>query len=123
MRTHRSQEGYLFIDNGPGGGPTLADLAAAGGLDVAGAGARGVFESATVTCKHCQTVVVLNPKRDRARGYCRKCDGYVCDKPECNLTCLPMNKVLDVALEIAHRNPDQVQRAIDDLRRDVLGVA
>lgn len=123
MRTKRSQEGYLFIDNGEYGGPTAEQIALAGDKHVAGAGHRGVFESATVTCKHCQTVVVLNPQRERERGYCRKCDGYVCDKPECNLACLPMNKVLDIALDIAHHNPDRIQRAVDDLRRDILGVA
>jgi hypothetical protein len=55
----RSHEGYLLIDNRTAGGVLL--------------------ESATITCSHCQCVVVLNPDRSRSRGYCPKCDHYVCD--------------------------------------------
>lgn len=40
---------------------------------------RGVFEAPTVTCSHCQVVVVLNPLRNRERAYCIKCDHYICD--------------------------------------------
>lgn len=44
----------------------------------AGAG-RGMFEAPTCTCSHCQTVVILNPLRNRERAYCPKCDHYLCD--------------------------------------------
>lgn len=47
------------------------------GLPV-GAGA-GLFETHTITCNHCKTVVVLNPLRNRERAYCRGCDHYICD--------------------------------------------
>lgn len=40
---------------------------------------RGLYESATYTCSHCQSVVVLRPDRSRERAYCRKCDHYICD--------------------------------------------
>ncbi len=43
----------------------------------------GLFEAPTYTCSHCQRVVILNPSRTRERGYCPKCDHYVCDA--CNL--------------------------------------
>lgn len=75
LLTQRSREGYLMIDDRASGG--------------------GLFESATITCSHCQTVVVLNPLRTRARGFCRKCDHYICDNPGCNYECVPIEKVFD----------------------------
>lgn len=77
------REGELFIDNRLSGG--------------------SLFESATVTCAHCHKVVVLNPDRTRARGYCRKCDQYVCDNPGCNAECTPMDKILDTLQEKAFK--------------------
>ena len=85
MKTKRSHEGYLVIDHracpGLAPGPRL-------------------FESATITCSHCHRVVVLNPDRSRERGYCPKCDHYVCD--ECELArvasgghCRPMNQIIE----------------------------
>lgn len=62
----RSLEGYLLIDHRAGDG-------------MPGLRAGSVFESATITCSHCQTQVVLNPDRSRARAYCPKCDHYICD--------------------------------------------
>lgn len=38
-----------------------------------------VFECATLTCSHCQKVMMVNPLRTRERAYCPKCDHYVCD--------------------------------------------
>ena len=66
MSSLRRLEGYLLIDHS------------------ASPGTRGVpegkcFESPTVTCSHCQTIVVLNALRTRSRGYCSKCDAYICD--------------------------------------------
>jgi hypothetical protein len=43
---------------------------------------REKFESATFTCSHCERVVIMNPDRSRARGYCPRCDHYVCDACE-----------------------------------------
>jgi hypothetical protein len=65
----RRHEGYLLIDHRAG----------AGLGEGAGLGHGALFESATITCRHCQRVVVLNPDRTRARGYCPKCDHYICD--------------------------------------------
>jgi len=77
MKSKRSHEGYLLIDNR--NGPGLTDeQAQAAGLPV-GAG-RGMFESPTYTCSHCQVVVILNPLRTRERAYCAKCDHYICDR-------------------------------------------
>jgi len=79
MKSKRSQEGYLLIDhsNSPG---IPDDIAIPSGLP-AGIG-RGKQELPTFTCSHCQFVLIMNPLRTRERGYCPKCDHYVCDK--CN---------------------------------------
>jgi hypothetical protein len=79
MRSKRSHEGYLLIDHRAGMGLTPADAIAGGGLPV---GHGATFESATITCSHCQRIVVMNPDRSRSRGYCPKCDHYVCDECE-----------------------------------------
>ncbi len=120
MRSKRRHEGWLLIDNRHAPGVTLAQ-ARVFGEPVAGAGAGGAFESATVTCAHCHAVVVLNPQRTRARGYCRCCDHYVCDKPECSAGCLPLNRVFDIGMAAAACGAS-AELAIRDLRRDVLGL-
>jgi hypothetical protein len=76
MSSKQSHEGYMVIDHSAS--PGIPDaVAVASGLPP-GAG-HGVFETATFTCSHCQAVVVKHPFRERARGYCRKCDHYICD--------------------------------------------
>lgn len=72
----RSKEGYLMIDHRASEGIS-DELAVKNNLPV-GAG-RGLFETPTYTCSHCQYVVVMNPKRTREREYCRGCDSYICD--------------------------------------------
>jgi uncharacterized paraquat-inducible protein A len=74
------REGYLLIDNRAAG--------------------DGMVESATVTCSHCHRVVVLNPQRTRERGYCPKCDSYICDQCEAvrasnGYSCVTMTQVFD----------------------------
>lgn len=88
--TKRSHEGWLLIDHRASPG-------------VPGLPEGSAWESATITCAHCQKVVVLNPQRTRERGYCRKCDHYVCDRPECNADCRNFNKHLDQLQEQAFR--------------------
>ena len=75
----RSLEGYILIDHRAGDGLTseVARSAGVGTMPL-----RGLFESATVTCSHCQRQVILRPDRSRERGYCPKCDHYVCDSCE-----------------------------------------
>lgn len=83
MKTKRNLEGYLLIDhrNSPG---------------VSGDHPTGsIFESATITCSHCGSVVVLNPNRTRPRHWCGKCDHYICDNPVCVADCHPLKQLLD----------------------------
>lgn len=103
MSSLKRHEGYLLLDNRNAPVPQeLIDSATRAGKTVIAS--NGLFESATVTCSHCQAIVVLNPDRTRARGYCRRCDHYVCDKPDCNRECRPLNAVLDELQEAAARS-------------------
>ncbi len=52
-------------------------------------------ELPTLTCCHCNNVVVLHPQRERDRKWCSKCDQYVCDSPGCNVECFPYAKMVD----------------------------
>lgn len=40
---------------------------------------KGLYESAFITCSHCQAQVVLRPERSREREWCWTCDHYICD--------------------------------------------
>lgn len=71
------------------GGYLMNDSRAAGGT---------LQEFKTVACSHCNAIVVLNPARTRPREYCRKCDHYVCDKPGCIVNCIPMGRIIDMAV-------------------------
>jgi len=66
------------MDNRESPGVSDEQLRAVGPPLPIGAG-RGMFEAPTVTCSHCQVVVVINPLRNRDRAYCAKCDHYICD--------------------------------------------
>lgn len=81
MFSKRELEGYVMIDHRVGEGITQ-EQAAAAGRDTIAVPRGKLFESATTTCSHCSRMVVLNPDRSRARGYCPKCDRYVCDDCE-----------------------------------------
>ena len=89
MKTRRAHEGYLMLDHRAGGG--------------------ALIESATYTCKHCQRVVVLNPERTRARGYCRGCDHHICDECEAERAasggvCRDFNRLAEQIQESAARS-------------------
>jgi hypothetical protein len=102
MPSLKRHEGYLLIDNSAGPGLSEADIDPA--WRAAGKAVHAVpegkkHEAATITCHHCQAVVILNPARTRERPYCPKCDHYICDTCESRraLTreCVPFKKVLD----------------------------
>lgn len=71
-------EGYLMVDHRASPG-IPADLALKMGRDPKLCGEGKLFEAATLTCSHCTNVVVKNPLRVRERGFCAKCNGFVCD--------------------------------------------
>ena len=85
-----------------------------------------VLERDTLHCAHCPRQIIKNPLRERGRTYCPKCDAYICD--DCALVLkltgehIPIHMVFDKAFQAAHKQePDGVERAVDSLRRDVLG--
>jgi hypothetical protein len=98
MFSKRELEGYLEIDHreSPGITPELAAKVGRGTIPVL---AGTIFKAATYNCSHCEALVVINPKRTRTRGYCPKCDRYVCDLCEAELVrtgvCRPFKQVLD----------------------------
>lgn len=83
MFSKREHEGYLLIDHRESPGITQ-EQAAQAGKDTLAVGKGVKFESATINCSHCSVLVVIRPERTRARGYCSKCDHYVCDPCETN---------------------------------------
>jgi len=97
------KEGRLLIDHRNSPGISGEELAAAGLKHLQPMPAGVTWESATVTCAHCGVIVILNPNRSRPRGYCRKCDSYVCDHPDCSKECAPVSMVLDYCQEQTFR--------------------
>lgn len=82
MSSLRRHEGYARLDRGFG--PGMQRL--------------GVVEMVCFTCPHCNYLTVGRKRSDR--GYCHKCDQWLCNKPGCNAECNPI--IRDVA--IAQRN-------------------
>lgn len=62
-----------------------------------------LYEADTLTCAHCNRVVVLNPERKRARNWCFVCDRYVCDHKVCATECNPIVESVELA---QHNNGD-----------------
>lgn len=97
-RSRRSAENELMIDHraGPGVPPEIAAWA---GIDPKLVEAGQLAEMPTITCNHCQYVVIVNPNRERDRERCQYCDEYICD--DCakvvhlTLSCDAMIKRLD----------------------------
>lgn len=93
----RELEGYVEVDhrNSPG---ISAEQAHAVGSRLSVPGGT-IFKSPTIMCTHCQYQIILNPKRTRSRGYCRKCDHDICDR--CSLLmklghpCIPFTKLIE----------------------------
>ena len=91
----RSTEGLLLIDHSASPG-LPADfyhkIGLPGGV-ATGEGSKA--ELPTMTCCHCNTIVIMRPDRVRPRNHCRKCNQYVCDNPACNAECHPFTERLD----------------------------
>jgi hypothetical protein len=76
MTTLREQEGYFMMDHRES--PGIPDEVVVQAELPVGSG-KGLFEAPTYTCKHCHAVVVMNPKRNRERAFCRGCNHLLCD--------------------------------------------
>jgi hypothetical protein len=81
MPSLKRHEGYLEIDHRFSPGISDDDAVKLGYMP--GELSEGThFEAATLSCKHCGSAWYKNPRRVRPRGYCRKCDHYICDTCE-----------------------------------------
>ena len=99
----RSLEGEILIDHRASPGLTPEQMAGFDSPIVAGG---DVYESALITCGHCRAAVILNPQRTRDRGYCQKCDRYLCDECE-------YRRVTTLECAEYERRLDRLQRAIE----------
>ena len=100
-RSKRSHEGVVVLDNrdSPGISSELTH-----NTNLPPGTGQGFAELPTFTCSHCQHVVVMNSARTRSRGYCRKCDHYICDACEAEKVlsggvCVTYKQKLDVLQE------------------------
>jgi len=99
----RPSEGRILVDHQASPGITAEELFRVG-LDPTMAVPEGkILEAKTKTCAHCNTVVILNHDRVRPRGFCRKCNQFICDNPTCHVECTPVDKSLDHFQEQAFR--------------------
>ena len=108
-RSKRSHEGYLLIDHSNSPGLSEEMVYTGSGLPRSDAklpkgSGTGKFEAATFSCGHCPNVVVVHPLRNRPRGYCKKCDHYICDA--CNA-----KMALDKVCKTYKQQMDEVQEA------------
>ena len=76
MKHSKLSKGYLVIDHSFSPGLTPEENAAAGRPPEA---ANGMYEADIIVCNHCPRVLILNPLRQRERGWCSYCDRYLCD--------------------------------------------
>lgn len=76
------QMGYLMIDHRASPG-LPAEVARQFGYDPKLVGEGKLYETETMTCSHCNAVVVKNPLRTRERALCMQCNNveghYICD--------------------------------------------
>lgn len=104
MHSKRSHEGYLLMNHNDSPGVPDAVLQTVNPALPMGAG-RGLFEAPTITCSHCQRVVIMNPLRTRDRAYCAKCDRYLCDECGAALAasgvCRPFTQIIEEVQEQA----------------------
>jgi hypothetical protein len=103
----RSQEGYLMIDHRQS--PGVSDEAMVQ-LGLPPGSGRGLFETATYTCSHCQAVVFMHPNRQRERAYCCHCEHRLCDacgaRAEAGAKCQPLRYMINEILEQAERQAE-----------------
>lgn len=57
----------------------------------------GVAEGDTLQCVHCQMHWVVRPGSGTKRGWCYRCNGPTCGKPQCMGRCVPFEKAMELA--------------------------
>lgn len=107
MSSLKRHEGYIMVDHRASPG-LPDDIARQAGFDPQLCGEGKLFESAILSCSHCRTAFVKNLDRTRERGYCAKCDHYVCDLCHAEMqlptyTHLPFDKFVDLSMRFAEQ--------------------
>ena len=97
MKRQVDKEGHLLVDHRASPGIVQADLLTTSMRMPEMPGGKQ-FEAATLTCCHCNRVVIKNPQRLRDRGFCRKCNHFVCDNCS-GKECTSVDKSLDYKQE------------------------
>ena len=113
--------GYLSIDHRNSPGLTPADVAHVPGAIAVGKGEH--FETDVYQCTHCQRTIVLRAEAHKmaSRGYCPKCDHYICNGCErmrvvSGGACVPFAQVLDRAADVIEQfvgQPDHPDAVLD----------
>jgi hypothetical protein len=100
----RSFGGYFCIDHRESPGLTESQAASAGMAPIASELGKGkLFQANALSCSHCDRTILMRHNRTRLRGYCPKCDQYVCDRCERRRVrtgvCRSMQQRIDEAIE------------------------
>lgn len=99
LKSLRRGAGYLQIDHTNSPGISADDVARLPFPGAVVAPGGTVTERDIKQCSHCQRGIVLEPLRTRERGYCPRCNHYVCDQCEAIRVktgeCVPFPAVLD----------------------------
>jgi hypothetical protein len=76
--SQKTFDGHLFVEHRASPGLT-EEQALAFGYDPFLCREGKVYEAATLGCPHCESHIVKNPKRTRARAFCTSCNRYIYD--------------------------------------------
>jgi Zn-finger nucleic acid-binding protein len=105
------RESYLMVDHRASPG-VPEDFYRNIGFNMPAVPEGTMLEAAVLVCLHCQQHAIMNPRRTRERGYCPKCDGYICDICSLNARAAdyvhrPFKKLVDdVMTSTAHSQAD-----------------
>lgn len=107
VRTKRSYEGVILFDHRESPGisdETIYRVNTHTNAKLPFGAGHGTVEMATFSCSHCPNIVYIHPLRNRPRGYCKKCDHYICDT--CNA-----KMALDKECKTYKQQLDELQEA------------
>jgi hypothetical protein len=69
----------------------------------------------TLTCSHCNGIVILNSARQRERAFCWLCNAYICDNCKVTGACTPVAQALELASSGFEVDPFSIVKSTADL--------
>jgi len=87
--------GYLIIDHSASPGINEADIPTRLKSSTPIVPEGKVFEADVQFCTHCSRSIILRSDRTRPRGYCQKCDHYICDICSLDPACNSLKRLMD----------------------------